>query len=118
MSPPQTYDTFNNKHIKAEDVDITARLLFMLRVHKTYPGTGTVCTGAAARIHGTVVWDVLREEAKHTRKIRIGHPAGIIEVESQMESADGHFKLTRAAFYRTARRIMEGYVYVKKSILD
>lgn len=116
VSPPQNYKAYNGKEVKGEDIDMVSRLLFMLKMHKTYPGTGTVCTGAAARIPGSVAWEVLREEAKSRIKINIGHPAGIIPVESEAEEVNGEIKLKRAAFYRTARRIMEGYVFVKKSV--
>ena len=98
--------------------DIVSRLLFMLKMHKTYPGTGTVCTGAAARIPGTVVWDLLSEEARRAPVLRIGHPAGIIEVEASAEERDRQIVLTRDAFYRTARKIMDGCVYVKRTLFS
>jgi 2-methylaconitate cis-trans-isomerase PrpF len=118
VSPPGDYDTFDQKHVKAGDIDLVSRLLFMLKMHKTYPGTGTVCTGAAARIPGSVVWKVLREEAKNRPTINIGHPAGVIPVESVAETVNGETTLKKVAFYRTARRIMEGYVYVRKSVFS
>lgn len=118
VSSPKDYITFDGKQIKAEDIDMVSRLLFMLKMHKTYPGTGTVCTGAAARIPGSVVWEVLKEAAKSRVTINIGHPAGIIPVESEAEIEDGNIKLRRAAMYRTARPIMDGYVYVRKSIYN
>jgi hypothetical protein len=40
--------------------------------------------------------------------VRIGHPAGVISLEARVE--DG--RVERAAFARTARRIMEGCVFV------
>ncbi len=52
VSPPADYSCYNGKEIAREEVDIVSRLLFMLKMHKTYPGTGTVCTGAAAKIPG------------------------------------------------------------------
>ena len=113
---PAGYRTISGEEVKAVDIDMVSRLLFMLRMHKTYPGTGTVCTGAAARIPGSIVWEVMREEAKSRMTIRIGHPGGIIPVESEAEVKDGKVIIKRAAFYRTARRIMEGYVYVRKSV--
>lgn len=116
VSPPQDYTTFNNKEIKASGIDLTSRLLFMLRVHKAYPGTGTVCTGAAARIQGSVVWNVMRKEAQSRPFINIGHPSGVIPVEAVADSVGGDTKLKKVAIYRTARRIMDGHVYVKKSI--
>jgi len=90
----------------------------MLKMHKAYPVTGTVCTGAAARIPGSVVWDAMKEEAKNRQTIYIGHPAGIIPVESEAELVEGKIVLKKAAIYRTARRIMEGYAYVRKSVFE
>lgn len=117
ISAPTSYRTFDGKDVAADDVDIVSRLLFMLKMHKTHPGTGTVCLGAAARIPGTLVHEVLRPEAHDRLVIRIGHPAGIIPVESAATEKNGEIRLTRAAVYRTARRIMDGQVYVRNSIL-
>jgi len=77
-------------------------------LHKTYPGTGTACTGAAAKIPGTIVHEAI-PHIDSIDLIRIGHPAGVIDVEAKF--ADG--KLTRVAFSRTARRLMEGYAFVR-----
>lgn len=116
VSPPQDYTTFNGKEIKGSEIDLTSRLLFMLSVHKAYPGTGTVCTGAAARIQGSVVWKVMKKQAQNRPFINIGHPSGIIPVEAVADSTSNETRLKKVAIYRTARRIMEGYVYVKKSL--
>ncbi|WP_341473973.1 2-methylaconitate cis-trans isomerase PrpF family protein [Desulfofundulus thermobenzoicus] len=118
VSPPQEYVCYNGLQVKAGEIDIVSRLLFMLRVHKTYPATGTICTGAAARIPGSIVWEVLREEARSRISINIGHPAGIIPVESVAIVENGEIRLKKAAIYRTARRIMEGYVFVRKSVFE
>jgi len=50
--------------------------------------------------------------------IRIGHPAGVIPIEVSVEMDGNKPLLKRAAIGRTARIIMEGYVFVKKSILQ
>lgn len=116
VSPAQDYTTYNGLEVKASDIDIVSRLLFMLRMHKTYPGTGTVCTGVAARIPGTIVREVLKEDAKNRLQVNIGHPAGIIPVESEIRKEGGSIELKKAVFYRTARKIMEGRVFVRKSV--
>ena len=116
VSPAQDYTTYNGLEVKASDIDIVSRLLFMLRMHKTYPGTGTVCTGVAARIPGTIVREVLKEDAKNRLQVNIGHPAGIIPVESEIRKEGGSIELKKAVFYRTARIIMEGRVFVRKSV--
>ncbi|TWH47920.1 2-methylaconitate cis-trans isomerase PrpF family protein [Sporomusa sp. KB1] len=116
VSPPADYLAYNGKAISAGEVDIVARLLFMQKVHKTYPVTGTVATGAAVRIPGSVAWNVLRAEAQSKVTVHIGHPGGVIPVEAESSEAGGQIKVTRLGVYRTARRIMEGYVYVRKSV--
>lgn len=118
VSPPQDYEALNGLHVKAEDIDMVSRLSFMLKMHKTYPITGTVCTGAASRIPGSVVWDVIRETAKQDGTLRIGHPGGVIPVETEAETVDGETKIKRIGVYRTARKIMDGLVYIKNSVLE
>ncbi len=118
ISPPAAYRTISGTPVTADDCDIVSRLLFMLRMHKTYPVSGTVCTGAAARIPGSIVWETLREEAKSRLTIRIGHPGGIIPVEADAEVVGGEVKLKKVGVYRTARRIMDGYVYVRKAVFN
>ncbi len=82
---PQSYRAINGKEIREQEIDITARLLFMLRMHKAYPITGTAATAAAVRIPGSVAWEVLREEAKNRETIYIGHPSGRLPVESKVD---------------------------------
>ena len=102
--------------VNGSDVDILSRLFFMQGVHKAYPITGTVCTGAAARIPDTIVNEALNAKAQNRQKIKIGHAAGIIEIEVVVEGQGSSARLTRAALGRTARRIMDGYVYVRNDI--
>ncbi len=116
VSPPSDYTSISGEKVNAEEIDIVSRLLFMLRMHKTYPVTGTVCTGAAVRVPGSIAWEVLREEAKTRPSVNIGHPGGVIPVESEAEVISGEVKLKRIGVYRTARRIMDGYVYVRKTV--
>lgn len=113
VSRPADYTVALDGHeVKAEEVDIVARLSFMLHMHKTYPGTGTVCTGAAARIPGTLVHKLLSDEARQRPMLRIGHPGGKILVEAVARDPEGK-AFSRLAYERTARRILEGTCYVK-----
>lgn len=112
VSKPQSYQAINGKQISGDEIDLTARLLFMLRMHKAYPITGTVATGAAARIPGTVAWEVLREEAKERETIYIGHPSGKLPVEAVAAVGKDKIELKKIGVYRTARRILDGRVYL------
>jgi 2-methylaconitate cis-trans-isomerase PrpF len=116
VEPPQEYVSFaTGQKVKQGQIDFVSRLLFMLRMHKTYPITGTVCTGAAAKIEGTVVHEVAHGSPTEST-VRIGHPAGVIEVETEVQSSDSGPILRRASVGRTARRIMEGYIYVPERV--
>lgn len=117
VSPPADYVALNSIQVAAADVDVVARLSFMLKMHKTYPITGTVCTGACARIPGTVVWDMITPEARGNGTLRIGHPGGVVPVEAEAEQTSEGTVIRRLGIYRTARRIMDGLVYIRRSVL-
>lgn len=106
------------KEIREEEIDLRAIIWAAGQVHKAYAATGTICTGAAAMIEGTIVNEVLSEKAKRSGKIWIGHPAGRIDVEVEVRKSGQDFVLRKAAVFRTARRLMEGWVYLKPGTLD
>lgn len=117
VSQPAPYASFTDGHqIKSEEIDFVARLFYMQEMHKTYAGTGTVCTGAAAMIEGTLVNQATSLKAKETGLVRIGHPGGVIPIEVEVEKRADGFYLKKAAFGRTSRRIMEGFVYVPEGL--
>jgi 2-methylaconitate cis-trans-isomerase PrpF len=115
VSPPADYRTISGTTVKAKNIDLVARGLFMLKAHKAIQVSGSLCTGAAARVPGTIVGEVLRETARTRSTINIGHPSGTFPVEAEAETVDGQVKIKRLRVFRTARRIMDGYVYVRKS---
>jgi 2-methylaconitate cis-trans-isomerase PrpF len=117
VSEPKDYISFTDRvRVKAEAIDFVSRGFFMQEMHKTYAGTGAVCTGTAALIEGTLVNRVCSPRASQTKIVRIGHPSGVISIEVEVaKTADG-FELKKAAFGRTSRRIMEGFVYVPESL--
>ena len=113
VSPPKDYPRYLGEgQVLAAEVDVVSRLMYMQVTHKTYSGTSTACTGVAAHVPGTVVHEVLRPEARGAVALRIGHPAGVIETESQVEFGPEGPKVLRATLGRTARRLMEGYAFV------
>lgn len=118
VSSPQGYVTPSGQVVTEEEIDLTSRLLFMQKMHKTYPGTGSMATAAAVRIPGSIPNQKLRREADDRVIIHIGHPAGIMDVESIVRQEEGETVVEKLAFYRTARKIMDGLVYIKKSVLS
>lgn len=99
--------------IDASEIDITARMTALQKLHKAYAVTGAVCLGAAAKIKGTIVNEVFLEaRPEDPAGVRIGHPTGSIEVEIETEERNGEIELTKAALARTARLLMDGHVYL------
>ncbi|HUT72399.1 MAG TPA: PrpF domain-containing protein [Desulfatiglandales bacterium] len=117
IRPPIDYtDYVTGRIIKAEYVSFLSRNIFNQMALETYTGTGSICTAAAAMIDGTLVSQVASHTTKATGMVRIGHPRGAMEIEAWADHEDKEWRLKRAIMKRTARRLMEGYVYVKKNI--
>jgi len=114
VARPKDYTASTGRHITAQEIDLLGRGLSGQKLHKAFAVTGAICTGAAARIPGTVVNEVCTAPPEQL-PVRIGHPAGVFTIEIRVEERGGELVLTRAALERTARRIMDGYVYVPRS---
>lgn len=117
VSPPQAYFShLTGQEIDENSIDFLSRLMYMQITHKTYAGTATTATGAAAVIPCTVVNDIVRKRDDNV--IRIGHPGGVISIEVEGKVDREKFVLTRAAYGRTARVLMEGYAFVPRDVLE
>lgn len=106
----------NQQLISKDDSDFLSRVYFNDVIHKTYPGSIACCTGSAAVIPGSVVYEAKKDKSNGV--IRIGHPGGIMEVEAICECTDGKPEIKRITYGRTARRIMEGYCFVPNSFFE
>lgn len=107
ISAPQDYTNMDGKLVKAEDMDICVRAISVGMLHKAYPMTVAVGTGAAAKIPGTIVYETVRKNDGDI--VRLGHSSGVTEADMKM---DGE-KVIMGGVTRTARRIMDGYVYIR-----
>ncbi len=112
VSPPAAYQTPKGK-VEASEVDVVARMTALQKLHKAYAVTGAVCLGAAAKIEGTIVNEIYRQvQPSNPPAVRIGHPTGTIHVEMEIEKRNGNIRLAKSALARTARLLMDGFVYV------
>ena len=112
VNGPTEYVTYSGEKIKAGDIDFVSRMMFMQQLHKTYAASASLCTGLAAVMKGTVVNDFASKTIKNN-KVRIGHPGGVMEVESAVRKEGDKYIVERSRVGRTARRIMEGFVYIR-----
>ena len=108
VSAPQDYINMDGNEVKADTMDLCCRAISVGALHKAYPMTVAVGTGAAARISGTIVNEIVKP-APDQDIIRLGHASGVTEVDVKM----GGEKVIKGGVTRTARRIMDGWVYVR-----
>ncbi len=113
VAEPQDYVTPSGKIIKAEEVDIVAKMVSMNKFHRTFAGSGLYNLAVTVLLKGTVPNQFSsKKDGSKEKIIRIGHPEGIAEVRVSLTD-DG----TDAAYVgldRTARRIMKGDLYIPK----
>jgi len=134
---PTEARTLDGRILRREDMDLYSHMSSMQRMHQSYAGTGAVCLAVAACIPGTVVHSVLENTRSSgdsgkpaslavaqsaaeavTSTIRFGHPSGLLELEIEMAtSAEGAWRVNRASMGRTARRLMDGRVFVPAKAL-
>jgi 2-methylaconitate cis-trans-isomerase PrpF len=114
VAPPVAYKTISGETIAESDCDLMARTLALTVMHKAYAVTGGICLSAAALIDGTVVNQVARFPARGDGIVRVGHPSGVSTYLVQIEQdGSGTFELKKAAVAGSARRIMDGYAYIR-----
>lgn len=115
VSGPQEAVTLAGEKIEAGKVDLTARMISNGQPHRALPLTVTLCTAVAARIEGSLVNQAARLASDPDAEIRIAMPSGILTVAARVYKKGGSWHAEQGAFYRTQRRLFEGYVYVRAS---
>jgi 2-methylaconitate cis-trans-isomerase PrpF len=116
VAPPAAYASSGRKQVRAEQIDLLGRAISMGNTHRTFPGTVSMCTAVAAAVEGTVVHQVSR--AVSSEQLRIGHPAGVMEVGARVTRCGSEWRAERVITQRTARRIMEGAILVPAQYLE
>jgi 2-methylaconitate cis-trans-isomerase PrpF len=116
VASPTAYRTTRDTPIGADQVDLVSRMISMGKTHRTFAGTSSMCLAVAAAIPGTLVHEVARPAAPG--QVRIGHPAGIMEVGAKVQPEGNDWRVQSVTTQRTARRIMDGFIYVPQSYLQ
>jgi len=121
--------TLAGERLAAEDADLTVRMISIGQPHRAVPLTGAMCLAVASRIEGTVVNRIARRSASPNDPVRIAQPSGLTVVGAAVRRASDRehhdedhggshdWFAERATVYRTARRLMEGWVLVRASAL-
>jgi len=111
VSPPADAPTLTGETIRAADVDLTVRVISNGQPHRALPLTISLCTAVAARITGTVVAEAL-SQAAGSSSLRLGMPSGVLTVDADVAREGGAWMARAGSFYRTARRLFDGRVWV------
>jgi 2-methylaconitate cis-trans-isomerase PrpF len=105
--------------VKADDIDFLARQINVDGwMHKAFSGGASTCTSVAAQIEGTIPHEC-SSVAITPRRVRIGHPSGVLPIFSQVEfDAQGAWVVREVHFSRTVRRLMDGTTYIRRAVLE
>ncbi|MFQ5829620.1 MAG: 2-methylaconitate cis-trans isomerase PrpF family protein [Candidatus Methylomirabilia bacterium] len=115
VAVPAPFRALDGRPVKAEQVDVAARVMSMGTCHRAFALTAAMCLAVAARIEGTVVHQALGTPARRAQlpsDLRLGHPSGILPINATVVRNGEAWEARRVTVYRTARRLMEGWVRV------
>ena len=115
VSGPQDAVTLTGDSIAASDIDLTGRIVSNGQPHRALPLTASLCLAVAARLEGSVVHAVTRRSTDPEAAIRIAMPSGLLTVAASVRQENGQWHAEQGAFFRTQRRLFDGYVYVRAS---
>lgn len=119
VSRPCDYTSMRGETVISDRTDLRARLVWYNKCHESMAGTGSMCTASASRVPGSIVHDVIGAEAAAADQLRIGHPMGVmsVNVKTAPSNEEGGVTFSALSFSRTARPIMDGFVYVPRETL-
>ena len=81
-------------------------------LHPAHAVSGAVCIGTACKAKGTIAAELAKVNDEPKEKIILEHPSGFIPVMIQVSGEGKDFTVEKAGTLRTARKIMDGFVFV------
>jgi 2-methylaconitate cis-trans-isomerase PrpF len=115
VTAPRKSRTLSGETVGVDGADVTVRMISIGQPHRAVPLTGAMCLAVAARLPGTLVHRVVRQSKSPDEPVRIAQPSGVTIVGATVQRVDADWLVHNATVYRTARRLMEGMVYVRAS---
>jgi 2-methylaconitate cis-trans-isomerase PrpF len=109
VAPAGAFTALDGRAYGPDDIDLRARVMSMGNCHRAFALTAAMCLAVAARIPGTLVHECARAGSGD---LRLGHPSGATPIAASVVTRDGAAWAERVTVYRTARRLMEGFVRV------
>lgn len=94
------------------DASITSRYFTPLRCHKSHAATGAIGVAVALAMPGTVAHSSRWQPTAGSRQVEVFHPSGRIAIELELAGEGDAIEVRRASLIRTARKILEGTLYL------
>jgi 2-methylaconitate isomerase len=117
VTGPREALTLAGDRIATDDADLTVRMISIGQPHRAVPLTGAMCLAVASRLPGSIAHRVARPAASPDAPVRIAQPSGLTVVGAAVRRAADGWIADHATVYRTARRLMEGVVFVRASAI-
>ncbi len=116
FTAPVSYGDLEGKTAAAESMDLCARVISVFKCHKACPLTAASSISVAAKLEGSIIQKTLGAGIGSTPAVRIGHPSGVMTmvptvIKNRTDMND--IQVPGVAVQRTARRIMDGNLYIK-----
>ena len=116
VTTPKSYTEIGGKQVLAEDMDVCARVISVFKCHKAAPLTSASAISVAAFVPGTLVNEIAHP-VQGQQTVRVGHPSGVMTMYPYIDNPDAaldSIHVSGVAVQRTARRIMDGTLYIPR----
>ncbi|AIL32022.1 2-methylaconitate cis-trans isomerase PrpF [Basilea psittacipulmonis] len=110
VAPPADYQTSDGKQINASDYHLQVRAMSMGKLHHAMMGTASVAIASAASIPNTI--PNLNKTPSDSSEVIFAHPSGLLTVGACTTIKNGQWYIDKAIMSRSARILMQGYVFV------
>lgn len=97
---------------------VAARYFVPHKTHAAFAVTGSMCVATCAVLKGSVADGIAKPPPGEDREILIEHPTGVIDVALATRGQGASMEVVSGGAVRTARKIMDGTVFVPARIFD
>jgi len=111
---PRDYTDIAGGQVHKTNMDLCARVISVFKCHKACPLTSASSISVAAFLKDSIIWKTIGAPGNGIKNVRIGHPSGIMTMSPEIVMDGNEITLPSVAVQRTARRIMDGTVYVRE----
>ena len=118
LFPPGERQTLSGEALPGSAMDIATQMISSGSAHLATPLTGAMCLAAAAAVPGSLVNEIADRSFPDAPPLTLAHPSGTMRLAPVVRFQDGAPAIDEIAIFRTARRLMDGRVYVPAALFE